>query len=90
MRNEIAMGNGLMLLPLMPGCLYALKLEGEAQAFHRFESWDYINRGDNASYVWVARFKTVNGITVLLDEDMVLGNIVANNLIQELGPMGRR
>jgi len=88
MRNEIAMGNGLMLLPLMPGCLYALKLEGEAQALHKFVEWDSVNR--NGKMEWIARFKTAKGISVLLDEDMVLGNIVANNLIQELGPMGRR
>ena len=84
------MGNGLMLLPLMPGCLYALQLKGEAQAFHRFESWDYINRGAAGDYVWIARFKTVKGTTVLLDEDMVLGKHTANNLIRELGPLGRR
>jgi len=88
MRNEIAMGNGLMLLPLIPGCLYALKLEGEAQALHKFVEWDFVKR--NEKMEWIARFKTVKGITVLLDEDMVVGNIVANNLIQELGPMGRR
>jgi len=94
MPNELLMSNGLTLVPLIPGCLYKFQLEEQTPDLYRFIEWDYVKRNsmrpveDKSRMIWIARFKDRKGITVLLDEYMVVGDASAKNLIQELGIMG--